>query len=94
MLILSAQCRAARGVLGWSREDLSIRSGVSHRTIAAFELDTADPRTRTIEDLARAFEEAGIEFFQGNDPRHNESAAPQVGLRWSVRGVRSERGGD
>lgn len=59
-----SQCRAARSFLNWSQDDLSKKSKVSKATIADFEREKEKrtPYERTIDDLKRAFEEAGIEF--------------------------------
>jgi hypothetical protein len=43
------QCRAARGWLGWSRDDLARQANVSLRTVAAFDLrERKQRRSRTI----------------------------------------------
>ena len=60
--VTPAQCRAARGALGWSQTDLSERSGVSKSTIAAFELGHIAPHRRTLRDLVEAFEMIGVTF--------------------------------
>lgn len=58
-----AQCRAARALLGWSRERLSEASGVSMRALSDFELMTTTPRVETIEKLYTALSNAGIAFI-------------------------------
>ncbi|MCK9913327.1 helix-turn-helix domain-containing protein [Microbacteriaceae bacterium K1510] len=74
------QCRAARGWLGITQDELSSVSGVAQKTIARFETGVAVPQDRTLRDLQRALEELGIEFqFEGSKG---------VGIR-----VRSKRGG-
>ena len=57
------QIRAARGWLGWSQKDLSEASGVSQRTIAGLEKERRIPNDRTLNDIARAFEDAGVVFL-------------------------------
>lgn len=64
--ISPGQCRAARGLLGWSQDDLAEMSGVSKRTIARFELDGPPPYKRTLNALHSCFGEAGIEFIAEN----------------------------
>jgi transcriptional regulator with XRE-family HTH domain len=59
----SAQCRAARGLLGWLQADLVERSGVSKKTIVDFERGTTRPYRQTLARLVVAFEAAGIEFI-------------------------------
>jgi transcriptional regulator with XRE-family HTH domain len=58
----ASQCRAARGLLGWSQPDLSGRSGVHVQTISAFEKDTGSPTNRTLRKIADTFERNGIVF--------------------------------
>ncbi|MFD1694966.1 helix-turn-helix domain-containing protein [Roseibium aestuarii] len=72
-MINAKQCRAARAWLGWSQEDLSKASLVSKRAIASFELEKSVPHDRTLHDLKRAIEDAGIEFLM--------SGAIGIGLR-------------
>jgi DNA-binding XRE family transcriptional regulator len=66
-VILSApQVRAARSLLGWSRRELAIVSGVSPGTIKALELDLTDPRLSTLRKLARTFKAHDVAFlFEG-----------------------------
>jgi transcriptional regulator with XRE-family HTH domain len=64
-MILSAQIRAARALLDWTARETAVRSGVSLATIQRLERQTGIPvsHPRTLVDLQRAFEEAGIEFI-------------------------------
>lgn len=66
MSISSAQCRAARALLSMSQEDLAQASKVAKATIANFEAGRRQPYDRTLEDLRRAFETAGVEFIPEN----------------------------
>ena len=62
--ILSApQVRAARSLLGWSRRELAIVSGVSSGTIKAIEQGSTDPRLSTLRKLARTFKAHSVEFL-------------------------------
>ncbi|MEA2879214.1 MAG: hypothetical protein QOF14_4410 [Hyphomicrobiales bacterium] len=61
-------CRAARGLLNWTQDDLSKESLVGKKTIADYERGTRTPYDRTIRDLRKAFEGAGIEFMNGDAP--------------------------
>ena len=65
-MINSAQCRGARAMLNWSRQDLADASKVSDRTITDFERGARQPYTRTLRDIKEAFETAGIEFIDSN----------------------------
>lgn len=66
MSINPAQCRGARGLLGWSQSDLSEASKTATKTIADFERGARAPYARTLEDVRRALEKAGIEFIAEN----------------------------
>lgn len=65
--ISAAQCRAARGLLGWSQEDLAGEAGLSTSTIATFETGRRTPYDRTLNDIRETFEIAGIEFGTGDE---------------------------
>ncbi len=77
-MITSAQIRAARGLLDWSRRDLADHSGVSFASMMRLESFDGVPSSnvRTLEAIKKAFEEAGIEFI--GTP---ESGA---GVRWKI----------
>lgn len=62
-VISPAQCRAARALLGWSQDELARVSKVSKATLANFELDKRTPYDRTLVDLQKAFEAAGVVFM-------------------------------
>ncbi|MCJ2054756.1 multiprotein-bridging factor 1 family protein [Methylobacterium sp. J-070] len=64
----SAQCRAARALLDWTREDLARESKVSRAAIADFETDKRAVRERTTDDLRAALEAAGVEFLNHGRP--------------------------
>ena len=66
MSITAAQCRAARGMLGWSRDVLTERSRVSKRTIVDFERGARSPHASTLFAIRTAFETAGITFIDEN----------------------------
>jgi predicted transcriptional regulator len=60
------QCRAARGWLGMTQDELATASGVAQKTIARFETGVVVPQDRTLRDIRRVFEENGIDFqFEG-----------------------------
>lgn len=65
-VLSSAQCRAARAMLEWTREDLAAKCGVSRPTLADFETDKRKPYDRTLADIRRTFEDAGLEFIPEN----------------------------
>ena len=65
-MISSAQCRAARGLLDWTQQDLADRAGVGIVTVRQVEAGVSEPRRATIEVIRRAFEGAGVEFIDEN----------------------------
>lgn len=65
-MINSAQCRAARALLSWSRKDLASAAKVAERTIVDFETDVRNPYERTLRDIKAAFEAAGVAFIPEN----------------------------
>lgn len=61
--ISAAQCRAARGLLSWTQEDLAKKSAVGLNTIRKFERNKTSPHRTTLKVLKETFEKAGIEFI-------------------------------
>lgn len=64
-MITSAQIRAARALLDWSREVLSSHSGVGISALMRLENAEGIPsgNIKTFEAVQNAFENAGIEFI-------------------------------
>lgn len=69
--VISLQIRAARGLLGWSGQDLANASGVGLSTLRRLESGSGSVQTNvsTVVALAAALEQAGIEFT--GDPNTN-----------------------
>ena len=67
MTISSEQCKAARALIGWSRRVLSETSRVAERTLIDFERGARNPHKRTLFDIRRALEEAGVIFIDEDD---------------------------
>lgn len=65
MLITPQQIRAARALLKWGQEDLSLRSGVSVPAIANIENEKQQANAGTQQKLFAAFATAGIDFIDG-----------------------------
>ncbi len=76
-MITSAQIRAARALLDWSRADLSKRSGMGQSALMRFESSHGVPsgNIKTFDAIQKTFEEAGIEFIGSPED------APGVRLR-------------
>lgn len=60
------QIRAARALLGWSREQLSLSCNVPIRTLDRLEKGDGEPQQRTLVAVSQALETAGVEFIEEN----------------------------
>jgi transcriptional regulator with XRE-family HTH domain len=83
-MITSAQCRAARGLLDWTQQELADRAGLGIVTVRQFEAGLNEPRRATLEVIKRALEAAGVEFIDEN------GGGPGLRLRKSQRGRKSK----
>lgn len=66
LLISAEQCRGARGMLGWSQDELAEAASLSRATIADFERGERTPIMNNLVALRVAFEAAGLEFISEN----------------------------
>ncbi|WP_336488145.1 helix-turn-helix transcriptional regulator [Methylobacterium nigriterrae] len=66
MAITRDQCRAARALLEWTQDRLADASSISKKTLVDFEAGRRTPYDRTIADIRRSLEAAGIEFIPEN----------------------------
>lgn len=66
MSITDSQCRAARALIGWSRNQLAENAEVAVRTVVDFERGARSPINATIAAIRRALEDAGVEFIDAN----------------------------
>jgi len=75
-LITSDQIRAARALLRWSGKDLAEKTSLGFSTLMRLEVLDGVPsaQAKTLENIQKAFEKAGIEFIGSPD----EGA----GVRW------------
>ncbi|KJC50892.1 hypothetical protein UB31_11700 [Bradyrhizobium sp. LTSP849] len=65
-MISPMQCRAARGLLDWSQQDLADRAKVGIVTVRQLEAGTHEPRRSTLQVVRLAFEAAGVLFIDEN----------------------------
>lgn len=65
-------------MLGWSRDALAKRSGVAPATLADFEAGKRSPYARTLADIRRALEGAGVSFIAEGEA--SPSGGPGVRL--------------
>ncbi len=66
-MIDGRQIRAARAMLGWSREELLKASGISMSALLRMEGALADSRSSTLNKVVKALSLAGIEFVTRAD---------------------------
>ncbi len=85
MSITTAQIRGARGLLNWSQNDLSERTGISGTSIGAIESGSTTPRKSSLEKIRQTFEDSGIEFV-GQDGIRKKSL--QVDILKDVEGFK------
>jgi predicted transcriptional regulator len=59
--------QAARGLLGWSQQELADKAIVSVSALGRLETGAVDPRSSTVVAVRDALEKAGIEFVVQGD---------------------------
>lgn len=69
-MLAPEQCRAARGWLGWSQEDLARRANIGLSTLKYFESGKRSPIRNNVDAMRRTLEGAGIGLL------FNEGGAP------------------
>lgn len=84
--LLPEQCRAARGLLDWTQEELAGLAGVSRSTVRDFECGRHGLHRATETSLIKTFEEAGV--YLVSDKRELG-----IGLRRKSRAAPSAPGG-
>ena len=62
----SPQCRAAKGLLAWTQDELARMAGVSIVTVRNFENEKTTPQRASLDVIRRAIELAGVEFIAEN----------------------------
>ncbi|MBP2290952.1 helix-turn-helix transcriptional regulator [Azospirillum rugosum] len=62
-LLTPGQCRAARGFLDWTQDDLAERAGLSRSTVRDFEKGRHDLQPGSAQQIVRTFEEAGVKLI-------------------------------
>ena len=83
-MLTPSQCRAARGLLDWTQQELADTAHIGVATVRLFEGEGAEARPATIAVLRLAFEKAGVEFIDQN------GGGPGVRLRQRQRIKRSK----
>jgi transcriptional regulator with XRE-family HTH domain len=96
-MITASQCRAARGLLDWTQQQLADAARIGVATVRLFESEATETRQATLAVLRQAFEFAGVEFTNGDQPgvRLTKAAAAHSGRRkQSGRPARRPRSND
>jgi transcriptional regulator with XRE-family HTH domain len=65
-MVTPAQCRAARGLISWSQQDLAREARIGIVTVHQLEAGVSQPRRATLDVVRRAFESASVEFIDEN----------------------------
>lgn len=66
-ILCPSQCRAARGLLDWSQEDLASRAGVSRSTVRDFETGRHELHGGTERLLMSALRDGGVLLISPGD---------------------------
>ena len=64
-MVSAAQIRAARGLVGWSQQELATKTGVARRTITTIEAGGAVSEA-SVRAIVDTLERAGV-FFTGDE---------------------------
>jgi transcriptional regulator with XRE-family HTH domain len=84
-MISAAQCRAARGLINWTQEELAAAAQVGIVTVRQFEGEKGSPRSATLAVIRQALEAAGVQFIaqNGGGPgvRLQRNGPPDEGLK-------------
>ena len=84
MPLTSDQCRAARGLLNWTQDDLATNSRVARATVADFESNARRPMKNNLLAMEDCMFAAGIEFLA-------EQGAEGAGVRFRERKLQYNR---
>ena len=66
-MITPRQIKAARGLLGWSQQELADKAIVSLNAVNRLERGQVDPRASTLSAVEKALNRAGVEFLSAGE---------------------------
>jgi len=85
-MVTHRQIRAARGLLGWSQQQLADRAIVSLAAVSRLEKGL-DVRVSTLAAIVKALTRARIEFLPGDaNSKNGKNGRPGEGVRFRRRG--------
>lgn len=64
--ISAAQCRAARGLIGWSQDALADAAGLSRKTVTDFEGENRPTTPASVAKIEAVLRKEGVEFIPEN----------------------------
>jgi len=89
-MITASQCRAARGLLNWTQQRLADVAHIGVATVRLFESEAKGTRQQsTLVLLKQAFESAGVEFTNGDQPGVRLTTAAATHLRADDRATKT-----
>ena len=65
-MITKEQCRAGRGLVGWTAKQLAEAAQVGVMTVSRFEAGQGEPNAATRAVVRSALEKAGVQFIPEN----------------------------
>jgi len=74
-MITIEQCRAARGLLSWTQQDLAEASGLSKTAINNFEKGHSDIKVDSLRAIRLAFESANVDFIGSDGVKKRRNSA-------------------
>lgn len=77
-MLTPEQCRAARGWLNWTQEDLAQKANVSLSTIRDFEKERRVPIANNLDAIRRVLQEGGVKLLSGKDGSFGIKGAPRI----------------
>ena len=68
-MISIEQIRAGRALLNWSQNQLAKAAGLTGRALSQLEQGQVEPRAKTLQAIAQALTDAGVELLEGSGVR-------------------------
>ena len=91
MPITPEQCRAARGLLGWSQQQLAENASVSRATVADFEANYRDPMRNNLASIEDCMFAAGVEFLAPQGEAGEGVRFRRMMVKFNLKSLRIDR---